>query len=94
VAEQVVSDLRESNRPLVIAGYSALDRLIELITGPRSADGEMRLLLGSEPFPSKRDSFELTPSEFPVEMEVYSLATITRLKIRVSHAAASMDSIP
>jgi hypothetical protein len=55
-------DLVDSSEPLVVAGYSSIGQLIELLAdwaesrqGPPGS--RMRLLLGSEPFAARRTSF-------------------------------------
>lgn len=81
VGSQVVPDLQKSLRPLVVAGFSSLDHLIDLITDVRRNDGELRLLFGSEPFPSKKERFELTHSSFPEEVEQYWLSRGISLRL-------------
>ena len=81
VGDQVIGDLRTSARPLLVVGYSALDHLIDLITDARNESAEMRLLLGSEPFPSKRERFELDAADFPMEIHEYWLSRGISLRL-------------
>lgn len=81
VSMQVLPDLRASRQPLVVAGYSALDHLIDLITEATTEGGEMRLLFGSEPFPSKRERFELSRGSFPEEVQHYWLSRGISLRL-------------
>jgi superfamily II DNA or RNA helicase len=73
VGDEVLPDLRNSKRPLVVVGYSALDHLIDLLADIGDGDVHVRLLFGSEPFPSRRERFELTQSNVPREVEEYWL---------------------
>jgi len=72
VEEQVIADLRGSKRPLIVTGYAALDRLIDFIAEIDTA-AEVRILLGFEPFPSRRDQFEVKGHAFPREIQHYWL---------------------
>ena len=72
VGAQVLADIKGSNRPLIVTGYASLDRLIDLAAGVPS-DGEVRVLLGSEPFPSRRTQFSVGGRSFPKEVENYWL---------------------
>lgn len=70
VAEQVRHDLYASAEPLIVTGYAALDRLIDFVAG---VDGRARILLGSEPFPARRESYEVGGRHFPAEVQCYWL---------------------
>lgn len=70
VAEQVRHDLYASAEPLIVTGYAALDRLIDFVAG---VDGRARILLGSEPFPARRESYEVGGRHFPAEVQRYWL---------------------
>jgi len=72
VQEQVTADLRGSKRPLIVTGYAALDRLIDFIADINAAS-EVRILLGFEPFPSRREQFEVKGHAFPEEIQHYWL---------------------
>jgi superfamily II DNA or RNA helicase len=72
VADQVIADLRASADPLIVTGYASLDRLIDFIAG--MDDGaSVRILLGFEPFPSRRETFEVGGHSFPAEVQEYWL---------------------
>lgn len=57
VEKVIEQDIECSSDVLLIAGYSALDRLVALLETRAAGQGQVRLLLGSEPFPSQRASF-------------------------------------
>lgn len=61
VRDVVTEDLITSDAPLLIAGYSSITALVELVANWRRVRGDrpgsLRLLLGSEPFPSQRTYF-------------------------------------
>ncbi|MGD8310759.1 MAG: SNF2-related protein, partial [Chromatiales bacterium] len=72
VGDTVLEDLRASPEPLICTGYASLDRLVDFIAGcPEAA--RVRILLGAEPFPSRRESFEVRGYSFPHEVEQYWL---------------------
>ena len=52
-------DLTASENPVVVAGFSSIAELIELTAAWSSTQsaGQMRLLIGSEPFETERTSF-------------------------------------
>lgn len=81
VGVQVLADLRESSQPLLVLGYSSLDHLIDLMADVRSEQGELRILFGSEPFPSRRDRYELADIDFPDEVKRYWLARGISLRL-------------
>lgn len=65
-------DLRAAQEPLIVTGYAGLDRVIELVADcPETT--HVRILFGSEPFPSRRESFELADKSFSKEVESYWL---------------------
>ncbi|QKT03531.1 helicase [Ectothiorhodospiraceae bacterium 2226] len=72
VGDQVLADLRGSREPLIVAGYASLDKLIDFIADCPE-DTQVRLLLGFEPFPSRRESFHVRGYSFPKEVETYWL---------------------
>jgi len=72
VEEKVIADLQSSADPLIIAGYASLDRLIEFIA-ERNEQASARILIGFEPFASKRDSFSMADNRFEAEIEHYWL---------------------
>jgi superfamily II DNA or RNA helicase len=72
VQGQVVTDLRGSQRPLIVTGYAALDHLIDFIADMDTAP-EVRILLGFEPFPARRDRYEVKGHDFPAEIQHYWL---------------------
>jgi hypothetical protein len=72
VEEQVWQDLLESPEPLIVAGYSSLDRIIDFIARAGRASA-IRLLFGQEPFDARRAEFRLTGDAFATEVEAYWL---------------------
>lgn len=77
VRDVVAGDLVSSDAPLLIAGYSSIAALIDLVATWRRARGDrpggVRLLLGSEPFPSQRPHFGSSQEEFTEEVRAYWL---------------------
>lgn len=72
VEDVVLHDLKTSTQPLIITGFSALDRLIDFVADT-SSTGPVRIVLGSEPFPSRRETYEVRGNTFTREMEDYWL---------------------
>lgn len=56
VEEQVWQDLLDSPAPLIVAGYSSLDRIIDFIASAEKAES-VRLLCGQDPFDARRSEF-------------------------------------
>jgi superfamily II DNA or RNA helicase len=77
---QVMADLQKASQPLLIAGYSALDHLIDLMSELEQVS-QLRILFGSEPFPAKRGQFEMSGAEFPREVEAYWLSRGISLRL-------------
>ncbi len=95
----IVADLLTSPNPLIVTGYAALDRLIDLIAGLVTAkwEGEkpagaprLRLLIGAEPYPAARRRYPLG-GELPAEIAAYwlkrgiSLAHGAKLVLAIEH---------
>jgi hypothetical protein len=75
VRQQVWADLTRSISPTVIAGFSSIGQLIELIAAWANdqREGSLRVLLGSEPFATERSSFASAESAFTEEVRKYWL---------------------
>lgn len=73
VYDTLMADLCEPSEALVIAGYSALDQLLVLISHRGDKSGLLRLMLGSEPSPSRRQDFSLARYDFDHEVKSYWL---------------------
>ena len=73
VSKTVLSELRDSDSPLVIAGYASLDHVIGLIARCRD-DAIVRVVFGNEPIPTRREQFVVGRRSFPEEVEHYWLA--------------------
>lgn len=74
VRDQVLQDLKASSRPLIVTGFASLDRIIDLLADVGSReDVRLRLLLGNEPFESRKKSFVLDGQSFPNEVREYWL---------------------
>jgi phosphatidylserine/phosphatidylglycerophosphate/cardiolipin synthase-like enzyme len=98
VRDVVAGDLKSSDAPLLIAGYSSIDALIELVADWRHARGDrpgrVRLLLGSEPFPSQRTHFASAQEEFTDEVRGYWLerSVSVRLSAKVIRALEELNT--
>ena len=97
VRQMVKADLTASDAPLLVAGYSSVAALVELVAAWRSTRGDkpgsMRLLLGSEPFPSQRAHFASPREEFTEEVRGYWLerSVSVRLSAKVIRAIYELD---
>ena len=69
------NDLIDSTHPVLVAGFSSIGQLIELLTAwsDHSHDGQARLVLGAEPFNSNRVAFRSDRKEFTDEARRYWL---------------------
>ena len=98
VREVVWADLVASRSPLIVAGYSSIDRLVAFIadwTPTAPVDGQVRLLLGAEPFPTQRRSFASAELAFTAEVRRYWLderGISLHLSAKVLHAIAELDA--
>lgn len=77
VRNLVWNDLVSSESPVIVAGFSSIAELVDLIADwdrkPHSAHAKARVLLGTEPFTSSRSSFASTDSTFTEEVRKYWL---------------------
>lgn len=92
----VWSDLVDSPAPLVVAGYSSIDQLVELTADwcARRHDGQLRLLLGAEPHPTSRRDFSSSTAGFTEEVRHYWLeerGISVRLSARLIEAIEAID---
>lgn len=68
----MLTDLKESEHPLIITGFATLDRLIDFVaTADRCR--QIRVVIGTEPFDSRRAEFSLKSRDLPHEMKEYWL---------------------
>jgi hypothetical protein len=75
VENMVLSDLRGSTSPLIITGFASIDRLIDFCSDHcRNTDADCRLLIGHEPFPSRRSTFTVNRPDLTSEAEAYWLS--------------------
>ena len=74
VQSTVIPDLLNSDNPLLVTGYASLDHIIALISQLPANATQVRLLFGSEPFPSRRETFSMSQHSFPTEVEHYWLS--------------------
>jgi hypothetical protein len=97
VRSVVDEDLRSSDAPLLVAGYSSIASLIEVVASWRLArrnrPGSFRLLLGSEPFASQRAHFASAREEFTDEVRGYWLekSVSVRLSAKVLRTIEELD---
>lgn len=74
VREKVLEDLKASANPLIVTGYASLDRIIDLLAGVGRQEGtHVRLVLGNEPFESRKKNFVLANQSFPDQVRDYWL---------------------
>jgi hypothetical protein len=74
VRKYVLEDLVTSASPLIVTGYASLDRIIDLMADVGAHENvDIRLLLGNEPFESRKKSFVLANQSFTDELRDYWL---------------------
>lgn len=90
----VWADLVASSRPVVVAGFSAIDEIVSLIADWSPAGEEMHVLLGTEPFTNVRRSFLAPRNAFTRDARSYWLeerGISLRLSAKVIQALAALD---
>ena len=72
---EVWHDLASSEHPLIVAGYSSIDQLVDFVADwcQRGAKGQVRVLLGAEPYPSSKRDFSSKRASFTEEVQRYWL---------------------
>lgn len=73
VRDHVVRDLVDSTSPLIVAGYAAIDHIVELLAQMPAGRKGMRLLFGSEPSPGRPDRYGGGRRTYPEEVQSYWL---------------------
>jgi superfamily II DNA or RNA helicase len=70
VRDQVWVDLTSSTAPFVVAGFASIAKIIELVAAAsrKPEPGQVRILLGTEPFPSERAAFGSPSASFTEEV--------------------------
>jgi len=93
VGNTVLSDLI-GGASLIVTGYASLERIVEFLSERRSGDETIRLLFGSEPFATNRDSFTVREQSVPREAEAYWLdrGISLRLSAKVVKAVEAIRS--
>ena len=70
----VFGDLKQSASPLLVTGYASLDQIIDFSCDACETPGhEVRLLIGNEPYASRRDTFSMNRNDLTQEMSDYWL---------------------
>ena len=92
----VWGDLISSTNPLLVAGYSSIGQLVEFLSAwdDQGHDGQMRLVLGAEPFNSNRLAFRSDRKEFTDEARHYWIeerGISLRLSAKVLQAIEVLD---
>lgn len=74
VRSVVLGDLKPSTSSLLVTGYASLDQLIDFSCDACDTPGhQVRLLIGNEPFATRRDTFSVKRNELTQVMEAYWL---------------------
>lgn len=98
VRDIVGADLRASVKPQLVAGYSSIAELVDMVAGWRrelgDKPGSVRILLGSEPFRSQRQHFASPEEEFTEEVREYwhQQSISVRLSARVIRVIQELDA--
>jgi hypothetical protein len=72
VKDVVLPDLKHAQSALLVSGYASLDRLIDFVaTCPD--ESRPHVMIGHEPHPSRRETYELTGRSLPLEVGHYWL---------------------
>ncbi len=75
VEDVVLPDLRASSSPLIVTGFASIDRLLDFCCEHcRNPGTTVRLLIGHEPFSSRRDTFTVNRVDLTSEAEAYWLS--------------------
>jgi len=72
VENTVLADLKAGKEVLIITGFASLDHIIDFVA-QCDPSREVRLVLGTEPFASRRDNFQIKEASFPKDVEAYWL---------------------
>jgi hypothetical protein len=71
VGDVVLEDLRHAEKPVIVAGYASLDKLVEFIASSRSES--IRIVFGSEPHEGRQRRYRVGRRRLPREMREYWL---------------------
>ena len=73
VGSIVEADLKASANPLIVTGFTSLDKLISFCSKLDAQNTKLRILLGSEPYDTQRAEFRISNIAFPDEVRSYWL---------------------
>ena len=74
VKKVVLGDLKRSSDSLLVTGYASLDQIIDFSCDAcTQSEHQVRLLIGNEPFLSRRDTYSVKRNGLTHEMEAYWL---------------------
>lgn len=97
VGDHLVGELKASMRPLVIAGFAAIATIVDVLDGWLATAAPLvafRLVLGSEPFASTRQSFASPFESFDDDARRYWLeerGVSIALSAKLVHAIEAID---
>mgnify|MGYP000172746112 CR=1 FL=1 len=67
----VFGDLKQSASPLLVTGYASLDQIIDFSCDAcETAEHEVRLLIGNEPYASRREIFTVNRNDYSKALEI------------------------
>ena len=96
VRSVVREDLASSPRPVIVAGYSSIAELVDFVADwdERAHGGIVRVVLGTEPYPTARFSFSSATAAFTEEVRRYwqDQGISLRLSAKVLQAIAALDA--
>lgn len=93
VKDRVLQDLLESEAPLIVAGYAAIDHVVEFLGRMPAGQANVRLLFGSEPSPGRPERYGSGGRPFSHEVESYWLARgiSPRLSLKLIQAVQRLE---
>ncbi len=93
VRNLVIRDLVESASPLIVAGYAAIDHIVEFLAQMPAGQEGVRLLFGSEPSPGRPERYGSSGRPFDQEVEAYWLTRgiSPRLSLKLIHAVDKLE---
>lgn len=71
----IIPDLISGIEPLIVTGFTSLDRIIDFSykIHTENPKARLKLVIGQEPFPSRKESYSIVDSEFTEDIEHYWL---------------------
>jgi len=91
ICDVVLGDLKNTERPLIVAGYGSLDKPVEFIAASRA--DSIRIVFGSEPHEGQQQRYRVGKARLPAEVPEATTRVACRACLQPRFSASMRDAV-